>query len=158
MNSVAHDIKNQCLRLLTRREHSQKELLTKLMQKGFERADIQPVIDELAQQNWQSDDRFAECYARYRLQKGFGAVAIRYELSQKGIDVAVNALNDAMLTVADDWLDLLTHVYSKKYGEIMPNTCHEWSKRSRFLLQRGFSSSQISQFAKLYVLFTPKNF
>ncbi len=158
MNTLAHDIKNQCLRLLTRREHSQKELLTKLMQKGFDRADIQPVIDELAKQNWQSDDRFAECYARYRLQKGFGAVAIRYELSQKGIDVAVNALNDAMLTVADDWLDLLTRVYNKKYGEIMPITCHEWSKRSRFLLQRGFSSSQISQFAKSYVLFTLKNF
>ena len=158
MNSVAHDIKNQCLRLLTRREHSQKELLTKLMQKGFERADIQLVIDDLAQNNWQSDERFAECYARYRLQKGFGAVAIRYELSQKGIDVAVNTLNDAMLTVADDWLDLLTHVYGKKYGEMAPITHHEWSKRSRFLLQRGFSSSQITQFAKLYVLLIPTKF
>ena len=148
MNSIAHDIKNHCLRLLARREHSHKELLTKLMQKGFERADIQLVIDELAEQNWQSDERFAECYARYRLQKGFGAVAIRYELSQKGIDVAVDALNDAMLTVADDWLDLLTHVYCRKYGDIEPISRHDWSKRSRFLLQRGFSSSQITQFAK----------
>ncbi len=148
MNSIAHDIKNQCLRLLTRREHSQKELLTKLMQKGFERADIQPVIDDLAENNWQSDNRFAECYARYRLQKGFGAVAIRYELSQKGIDVAVNTLNDILLTIADDWLDLLTQVYCKKYGDIVPISRHDWSKRNRFLLQRGFSSSQITQFAK----------
>lgn len=155
MNTLAHDIKNQCLRLLTRREHSQKELLTKLMQKGFERANIQPVIDDLAKQNWQSDERFAECYARYRLQKGFGVVAIRYELSQKGIDVAVNALNEVMLTVADDWLDLLTQTYCKKYGDIEPITSHDCSKRSRFLLQRGFSSSQIQQFAKLYVLFIP---
>ncbi len=158
MNSLAHDIKNQCLRLLARREHSQKELLTKLMQKGFEPDDIQAVIDDLAQNNWQSDDRFAQCYARSRLQKGFGAVAIRYELSQRGIDVAVNALNDAMLTVADDWLDLLTNVYIKKYGDISPITRHDWSKRSRFLLQRGFSSLQITQFAKLYVLFLPTKF
>jgi regulatory protein len=148
VNSVAHDIKNNCLRLLARREHSQKELLTKLIQKGFSPADIQLVIDDLAENNWQSDDRFAECYARYRLQKGFGAVAIRYELSQKGIDVAVNTLNDVLLTIADDWLDLLTHVYCKKYGDIVPISRHDWSKRSRFLLQRGFSSSQITQFAK----------
>ncbi len=148
MNSVAHDIKNNCLRLLARREHSQKELLTKLIQKGFSPADIQPVIAELAQQNWQSDERFAENYARARLRKGYGATAIRYELSQKGIDVAVNALNDAMLTIADDWLDLLTHVYCKKYGGIEPLTRHDWSKRCKFLLRRGFSSSQIQQFAK----------
>lgn len=148
MNTLAHDIKKQCLRLLNRREHSQKELLTKLIQKGFERANIQPIIDDLAKQNWQSDERFAECYARYRLQKGFGVVAIRYELSQKGIDVAVNALNEVMLTVADDWLDLLTHVYCKKYGDIEPITRQDWSKRSRFLLQRGFSSAQITQFTR----------
>jgi regulatory protein len=147
MNPPKQTAKNYCLYLLSRREYSQKELLTKLMQKGFERADIQPVIDELAKNLWQSDDRFAECYARYRLQKGFGAVAIRYELSQKGIDVALNTLNDVLLTIADDWLDLLTQVYCKKYGDIEPITRHDWSKRSRFLLQRGFSSSQITQFA-----------
>ena len=148
MNSPAHDIKNQCLRLLTRREHSQKELLTKLMLKGFEHADIQLVIDNLAANNWQSDDRFAENYTRHRLRKGYGATAIRYELSQKGIDVALNTLNDVLLTVTDDWLDLLTQTYCKKYGEIEPITRHDWSKRSRFFLQRGFSSSQITQFAK----------
>ena len=118
------------------------------MQKGFERADIQLVIDDLAANNWQSDDRFAENYTRHRLRKGYGATAIRYELSQKGIDVALNTLNDVLLTVADDWLDLLTQTYCKKYGDIEPITRHDWSKRSRFLLQRGFSSSQITQFAK----------
>ena len=148
MNSIAHDIKNHCLRLLARREHSQKELLTKLMQKGFERADIQVVIDELATSNWQSDARFAENYARARLRKGYGATAIRYELSQKGIDVAQTNLNDVLLTVADNWLDLLTQTYCKKYGEIEPLTRQDWAKRTQFLLRRGFSSSQIQQFAK----------
>ncbi|MDD5214771.1 MAG: regulatory protein RecX [Methylococcales bacterium] len=148
MNSVAHDIKNHCLRLLARREHSQKELLTKLMQKGFSPADIQPVIAELAQNSWQSDARFAENYARARLRKGYGATAIRYELTQKGIDVADTNLNDVLLTVADNWLDLLTQTYCKKYGEIEPLTRQDWAKRCQFLLRRGFSSSQIQQFAK----------
>jgi regulatory protein len=148
MKSANLTAKNYCLYLLSRREYSQKELLTKLMQKGFSRIEIEPVLNELAENDWQSNARFAENYARARLRKGYGATAIRYELSQKGIDVAVNALNDAMLTVADDWLDLLTHVYCKKYGDIEPLTRHDWSKRCQFLLRRGFSSSQIQQFAK----------
>jgi regulatory protein len=148
VNSVAHDIKNHCLRLLARREHSQKELLTKLSQKGFEHADIQVVIDELTANNWQSNARFAENYARARLRKGYGATAIRYELTQKGIDVADTNLNDVLLTVADNWLDLLTQTYCKKYGDIEPLTRQDWAKRTQFLLRRGFSSSQIQQFAK----------
>ena len=148
MNPVAHDIKNHCLRLLARREHSQKELLTKLMQKGFSSSDIQPVLTELAENDWQSDTRFAENYARVRLRKGYGMTAIRYELNQKGIDVAEINLNDVLLTVADNWLDLLTQTYCKKYGEIEPLTRQDWAKRCQFLLRRGFSSSQIQQFAK----------
>ena len=148
MNPIAHDIKNHCLRLLARREHSQKELLTKLLQKGFSRGEIEPVLQELAENNWQSNARFAENYARARLRKGYGATAIRYELNQKGIDVADTNLNDVLLTVADNWLDLLTQTYCKKYGEIEPITRQNWAKRCQFLLRRGFSSSQIQQFAK----------
>jgi regulatory protein len=148
MNQPKTTAKNYCLYLLSRREHSQKELLTKLMQKGFSRVEIEPVLTELAENNWQSDARFAENYARSRLRKGYGATAIRYELNQKGIDVAATNLNDVLLTVADNWLDLLTQTYCKKYGEIEPITRQDWAKRTQFLLRRGFSSSQIQQFAK----------
>ncbi len=134
--------------MLARREHSQKELLNKLIQKGFSPSDIQPVLAELAKHDWQSDARFAENYARNRLRKGYGTTAIRYELNQKGIDVAEINLNDVLLSVADNWLDLLTQTYCKKYGEIEPLTRQDWAKRTQFLLRRGFSSSQIQQFAK----------
>ena len=140
--------KNYCLYLLSRREYSQKELLNKSMQKGFSRAEIESVLTEFAENNWQSDARFAENYARSRLRKGYGTTAIRYELSQKGIDVAEINLNDVLLTVADNWLDLLTQTYCKKYGDIEPLTRQDWAKRTQFLLRRGFSSSQIQQFAK----------
>ncbi|MEN9756769.1 MAG: hypothetical protein RL755_956 [Pseudomonadota bacterium] len=146
VNTVDGAIKEHCLRLLTFREHSQKELRTKLIQKGYLLNDIQPIIDQLAHDNWQSDTRFAESYARHRLRKGYGEIAIRYELKQKGIDFALD-LHGILLTVAEDWMDLLTQVYCKKYGELSPVPRLEWAKRSRFLMQRGFSSSHISQFA-----------
>lgn len=138
------EIKEICLRLLTRREHSQKELRDKLVQQGFDSSEVQAVISDLAQQNWQSDQRFAESYARHRIKKGFGPIKINYEIQQRGIH---NFDPDSiLLDLAESWLEILEQVYRKKYTKIKPVTHAERSKQSRFLLQRGFSSEMIKQF------------
>lgn len=139
INRVSTDIKDSCLRLLIRREHSQKELLTKLTAKGFNKDDILSVVTELAEQGWQSDSRYAESYTRHRLQKGFGPVAIQYELKQNGI-TSVN-VDAVMYTLADSWLELLEQVYQKKYDHNTRLSRSEWAKRCRFLMQRGFPST-----------------
>ena len=142
MNCVSREIKESCLRLLARREHSQKELLNKLLVKGLAKDDILAVIDELAQQGWQSDSRYAESYTRHRIQKGYGPIFIAYELRKNGID-AVN-FEDIMQKMADSWMELLEQVYIKKYGHDSLLDRNEWAKRSRFLMQRGFSGTMIS--------------
>ena len=142
MNCVSKEIKESCLRLLARREHSQKELLNKLLVKGLDKDDILAVIDELAQQGWQSDSRYAESYTRHRIQKGYGPIFIAYELRKNGID-AVN-FEDIMQKMADSWMELLEQVYIKKYGHDLLLDRNEWAKRSRFLMQRGFSGTMIS--------------
>jgi len=136
---VSKQIKDSCLRLLMRREYSQKELLTKLTAKGFNKDAILPVIIELANQGWQSDSRYAESYIRHRIQKGFGAVAIQYELKQNGV-TSVN-VDEVMYTVAGSWLELLEQVYHKKYDQNTRLNRSEWAKRCRFLMQRGFPST-----------------
>jgi regulatory protein len=141
-NCVSTKIKEFCLRLLARREHSQKELLNKLLVKGFGRDDILAVIEELALQGWQSDSRYAESYARHRIHKGYGPIAVAYELRQNGVD-AVN-LEDIVQKTAGSWMDLLEQVYTKKYGHDLLMDRNEWAKRSRFLMQRGFSGTMIS--------------
>jgi regulatory protein len=142
MNCVSKEIKESCLRLLARREHSQKELLNKLLVKGLDKDDILAVIDELAQQGWQSDSRYAESYTRHRIQKGYGPIFIAYELRKNGID-AVN-FEDIVQKTAGSWMDLLEQVYTKKYGHDLLMDRNEWAKRSRFLMQRGFSGTMIS--------------
>lgn len=142
MNCVSREIKESCLRLLARREHSQKELLNKLLVKGLAKDDILAVIDELAQQGWQSDSRYAESYTRHRIQKGYGPIFIAYELRKNGID-AVN-FEDIMQKMADSWMELLEQVYIKKYGHDLLLDRNEWVRRSRFLMQRGFSGTMIS--------------
>jgi regulatory protein len=142
INCVYKEIKESCLRLLARREHSHKELLNKLLVKGLAKDDILAVIDELAQQGWQSDSRYAESYTRHRIQKGYGPIFIAYELRKNGID-AVN-FEDIMQKMADNWMELLEQVYIKKYGHDLLLDRNEWAKRSRFLMQRGFSGTMIS--------------
>ncbi|WAK00766.1 regulatory protein RecX [Methylobacter sp. YRD-M1] len=142
MNEVYKDIKETCLRLLARRDHSRKELLNKLTGKGFDREDVLAVIDELAQQGWQDDQRYAQNYARYRMQKGYGPVRIEYELRQNAID---EIDLDAVLQAFDSsWVDLLEQVYNKKYDHKKNLDRNEWAKRSRFLLHRGFTGEMIS--------------
>lgn len=142
INCVSKEIKESCLRLLARREHSQKELLNKLLVKGLAKDDILAVIDELAQQGWQSDSRYAESYTRHHIQKGYGPIFIAYELRKNGID-AVN-FEEIMQKMANSWMELLEQVYIKKYGHDLLLDRNEWAKRSRFLMQRGFSSTMIS--------------
>jgi regulatory protein len=131
-----------CLRLLARREHSQQELQQKCLAKGFTRAAIAPVLLDLVAQNWQSDVRYAESYSRTRLEKGYGVAAVRYELQQRGISPAI--IDDTLHTLNPDGLAILARVYLKKYPAEPLITRNEWAKRSRFLLQRGFTPDLIT--------------
>lgn len=138
----ATQINEVCLRLLARREHSQKELLDKLALRGFSRDQAQPVIDELAEQGWQDDSRYAESYVRFRIRKGYGPICVGYELKQNGI--AAFDLESIVQEEAGSWMALLEQVYSKKYNDGTVLDRNEWAKRSRFLLHRGFSGTMIS--------------
>jgi len=142
VNEVAKEIKEVCLRLLARREHSQKELLNKLALRDFDRDDALAVIAELAQQGWQEDLRYAESYARYRILKGYGPIRVAYELRQNGI--AVFDFEEIAQKEAGGWMELLEQVYTKKYTHDPVLARNEWAKRSRFLLHRGFSGEMIS--------------
>ncbi len=138
------EISEICIRLLTRREHSQKELQDKLALRGFGRSQTQSVIDKLAQQNWQSDQRFAESYARHRIKNGFGPIKIKYDIQQLGIENI--DLDTVLHDLANDWFEILEQVYRKKYTEKSSLTYAERIKRSRFLLQRGFSGEMIMKY------------
>jgi len=140
--SVTKEIRDICLRLLACREHSQKELLNKLLIKGYDRDEILPVLEDLAQQAWQSDARYAESYARHRIQKGYGPLSVVYQLRQNGVDAV--ELESIVQSVASSWMDVLEQVYRKKYNHETVLDRNEWAKRSRFLLHRGFSGAMVS--------------
>ncbi len=131
------------MRLLSRREHSKSELRKKLYKRGFERTDIDPVIEELEAIGSQSDTRFTEQYFINRVEKGFGPLRIEQELIERGIR---KPLVDELITDREGgWDKVIQDLYAKKYMGVPPPTKALLLIRLRYLNQRGFRSGQISK-------------
>jgi len=135
------DAVNRCYKaaidLLSRREHSRLELIMKLRLKPYsDGVDLEGLLDQLAEANYQSDTRYAESFVRSRILKGQGEVKIRQQLLQRGIGahLAEQALNDADV----NWWDLAEQQRAKRFGEVLPEDREAQAKQSRFLLSRGF--------------------
>ena len=65
-------IYNKSLDLLSRREHSFKEIKEKLSARFENKEMIESVIEKLSQNNLVNNTRYAEAYVLARKRKGFG--------------------------------------------------------------------------------------
>ena len=135
------DILQKSIGLLSRREHSSKELMQKLMQRGFLLAEIEPVLIFLTNKNYLSDIRAAESIFRNRVNRGYGWLYINNEMNQKGISTDII---DAIYQEQDiDWYQQVLLTYQKKFTNNEINDLTEKAKRMRFLQYRGFSMDEI---------------
>jgi regulatory protein len=133
--------KRTAVELLARREHSRRELTSKLVSRGFPDEIIAPVLDELERSGALADARFTDMFVRSRVAKGQGPQRIRAELAQRGIaDVEA----DAVLRGTEvDWRETIRAVRRKRFGPELPRDYAARAKQARFLQYRGFSSEQI---------------
>ncbi len=123
------------------------ELSRKLRQRGHESADIDEVLQRLAEQGLQSEQRFAEHYVAERRAKGHGPLRIRAELQERGID---DRLCDIYLNIEEsDWREQLLSVHNKKFGGAPPKDRADMARRARFLQYRGFTAAQVSRILNL---------
>ena len=85
----AHEEEVRCydtgIRLLARREHSQKEIRQKLIQRNFDTDVIAATIARLIDVDALSEERFIEAYIYSRTQKLYGPTKIQAELRSRGI-------------------------------------------------------------------------
>ena len=130
------------MRLLAAREHSQQELKRKLLRHHPVSA-VEMALQQLQEQGLQSDERFAEVYVRLRRAKGYGPLRIKSELRERGLD---SVLIQNVLSVYDDWKELMLAVAAKKFGSNPCENQKERAKRGRFLSARGFSSCLINDY------------
>jgi len=128
------------LRLLVRREHSQRELRFKLERRDTAAAVIDAVLAQLVDEGYLSDARFAEVFVRSRHERGTGPLRIRAELRERGVDDAL--VEEAFRELAADWFDAARQQRDKRFGISPPQDFRERVRQMRFLQQRGFSGEQ----------------
>ena len=78
------DAYDRALKLLSMREHTEKELRKKLSDKGYPKAEIDDAVGKLIAEGSLSEKRFAEAYIRSRLRKSpEGKEMLRLRLREK---------------------------------------------------------------------------
>jgi regulatory protein len=129
------------LGLLTRREHSRRELSQKLTSRGVEPELAQEAIDKLSAAGWQDDARFAELLVRSRANAGHGPVRIRAELGTHSLGGDVVAA--AMEGFDGDWASIARDLVQRRHPAALAGDRGAQRKAADFLLRRGFSMDHV---------------
>ena len=130
----------KALTLLARREHSARQLKSKLARKGLDAAESASALADLQAKDFQNDARFGEMLVRSRIAQGYGPRWIIAELKTHGI---AEAKARALIDAADpDWPALIRELVRRRYGA-KPENLAERVKRANFLLRRGFDAATV---------------
>ena len=136
-------IRLKILDLLSRREHSQKEIIDKLKDRVGSKQKLFEELNTLSEENLQSDERFAESYTRSRSLKGFGPEKISFELKSKGINE--NLVDKMVYSDEINWMEIIRSEYEKKFNLHNNFSDEDINRAKKFLLQRGFNFEQINK-------------
>lgn len=139
------DARDSALKLLSRREHSARELKRKLLDRGVDESDADAAIEKLSGRDLQSDDRYAEQLVRTRVAQGYGPVRIAADLKMAGL--SGDQISAALDAAECDWTEQAARTHQKRFGHV-PASMAERSRQYRFLMGRGFDSDQIRRVLK----------
>ena len=134
------EIYNKALDLLSRREHSRKELFLKLINRFESQEEINLTLDKLEGKNLLSDSRFAEEYVQARRKKGFGPIKISAELEKRGVN---ELLISEEIDKFDDWEKIAELSFKKKFPDGVSKDFRKLQKQKNFLSNKGFTFYQI---------------
>ena len=129
---------DKALSLLSVREHTAKEIMRKLSDKGLPKDESGWAIARLISQNYLSEERFAESYIRSRLKKtAEGKSLLKMRLCEKGTP---SSIADEYLSYAWDEKAYIPSL-KKEYNSLCSKKGRE--KAYAKLLSKGFSVSEI---------------
>lgn len=131
---------NKCADLLSRRNHSVKELKTKLL-KSVDSTSADKAIEKFIEMGYLDDEKFAYDYADYLLKyKNFSENHIKQELFYKGIskDIISNVIDD----LDADNVQAIIKIINKSYSNKLKADGGE-NKVIVALMRKGFSYGDI---------------
>lgn len=104
------------LRLLSYRDHSEKELINKLVQKGHKRDYAEKACESLINYGYINDERYAQSLAESLIErKGMSIRGVKNELFHKGIsrEIADNVVESLDFNSVLRIIDLINTKYSR---------------------------------------------
>ena len=135
---------NHALSLLSRREHTVKEITNKLTQKGYEQYAVS-VAEKLQEQGYLSDERFTHLYVKELINlKNYGKKRITQELIRKGVS---RDIIETVLSEAEFPDGRLRELIEKKYMRFL-DTEKGAQKTVNALLRLGYSYGEIKDALK----------
>ena len=135
--------RDYCLKLITIKDRTEKELRDKLKEKNFDENTIEEEIEFLSNYGYINDKRYAEHFTSDAINlKKWGKSRIRTELLRKGVDrdVTDEAIEEAFGDVDDD--RLYTEM-EKRFKNADFSNMKERTRIFNFYLRRGFSPEEI---------------
>ncbi|OTG66337.1 regulatory protein RecX [Acinetobacter silvestris] len=124
---------------LTRKEYSKVDLIEKLTCYAQNRDEVIELVEELARENYQSDQRVAEMLLRSQIRKGKGPNSVKMALRAKNLDKAL--VHEDIREI--DWYEQAYQLKVKKYGIEVTKDPKIKAKQIRFLQYRGFDMDVI---------------
>ena len=135
--------RDYCLKLITIKDRTEKEIRTKLKEKNFDENTIEEEIEFLLNYGYINDKRYAEHFTADAINiKKWGKSRIRAELLRRGIErfVIDDAIEEAFAETEDD--RLYTEM-EKRYKNADFSNMKERTRIFNFYLRRGFSPDEI---------------
>lgn len=132
-------LRSYAFAVLTRKEYSKADLIEKLMTLAQSREEVLTLVDELSENNYQSDQRVAEMTVRSQVRKGKGPNRIKLALRAKHLDKSLVQEDIAEI----DWYEQAYQLKVKKYGFEVSKDPKIKAKQIRFLQYRGFEMDAI---------------
>lgn len=148
---VVRDAKNKAARFCTYQERAPKQVLEKLSSYGLHEVQVVKVMEELVNEGFINEARFATSYAngKFRLKK-WGRLKIKLGLERYELDPICieSVLRDIP---SDEYTHILTQLIEKKWNSVKaPDSYIRKHKVAQFAMSRGFEPDLIWTLLKDY--------
>ncbi|STZ77169.1 recombination regulator RecX [Bergeriella denitrificans] len=138
MSKPPKSLRARAMDILSRREISRAGLKRKLAPHAESEEELDAVLAEFSERNWQSDERYAEAYIHSK-SRLHGSRRLKQALSAQGID---EALSRHFLPDRQSEQQTAAAILRKKFKH-PPADLKEKQKQARFLAYRGFDMDAI---------------
>ncbi|MFV1956515.1 MAG: regulatory protein RecX [bacterium] len=132
------------IRALGRRMHSESEIRSGLIKRGFEDNIVSDVVGELIEKAYLDDSVFTSQWIRARSEnRGYGRIRIYHELRQKGIDTELAQSAMDVCLPPERECDIARQAADRRLKKIRKEGIRKKAALFRYLESRGFTSQAI---------------